>query len=189
MSYYDIDYIVKVINNTELPQDDRIVDVLLKRTDHYCKETDSYWENNQDEAVYLKVETPDGIDKIVCASKNIVKESSIDFSTQVEKENFYQTKHSDDFYNHIEMYLSLSDKQAIEFLDIMRKNIDDYDYNFQYCNGDKVIKNIVKPNLDNGQVENAYSSYLESSFNKKNIDAMLEENKTKDNVIKFPTGK
>lgn len=187
MEYYDIDYEIKIDNKIELSEEDNIVDIILKNYDHYCESSDTYWENVQDEALYLRIKDSEGIDKVVCVAKNFVKESEIYFDNSEDKEKFYEVKHSDDFYNHLEIYLTLSDKQAVQLLNVMSDNIDDYDYNFQYCNSDVIIKNIIKPNLDNQEVENSYSKYLQKLYNKDNIELMLDD--SNDNIIKFPSGK
>ncbi len=185
MQYYDMDYIVNIDDKHYLSDEDKIVDVYIKRVDHYCERTNSYWDSKQDEAVYLKLNTKDGVDKIVCLAKNIVSESEIDFDTPMEKEDFFQYKHDKEFYNQVFVYATLSDEQAITFLSIMNDNMDNYDYNFQYCNQNKIIKNIVKPNLDSKKVEKSYSDYLEKSYKQKSLEQMVNSSEKNDKVINF----
>lgn len=189
MQYYDMDYLIHIDDKYYIKDEDEVVDVYFKRVDHYCEKTNSYWENKQDEAIYLKLKTSDGIDKIVCMAKNVVKESGVEFETPVEKEDFYQFEHDKEFYNQVYVYATLSDEQAIAFLNIMKDNFDDYDYNFQYCNQDKIIKNIVKPNLDNKDVERAYSSYLEKSYSSKSLEDMVTVTEKSSNVVQFKSKK
>lgn len=188
MNYYDMDYHIFIENNSELLENDEIVDILIKRTDHFCESTEVYWDNIQDEALYLKVKTNEGVDKIVCVAKNFVKENEIHFDTPVEKEDFYQVKHNEELYNQLEIYLTLSDKQAVQLLNIMSSNIDSYDYRFQYCNQDKIVKNIVKPNLDNENVQQAYGTYLELSYQKNALNEMLSH-ANENSIFKFSSEK
>lgn len=173
MKYYDVDYLVEIQDGPILNDDDKIVDIYIRREDHYCEETDEYWDSRQDESLFLKVKTADNIDKYVCVSKNIISERQLILDDDTEKQKIFSLKQDDKLYNHLNIYLALSDSQAIDFLNIMKSNMDNYDYNFQYCNQDLIVKNIVKSNMDNEEVSKAYNSYIRSSNKNMELESMF----------------
>lgn len=188
MTYLDIDYSVKNDDAVVLSEDYEIKDVYFIRKPHYCESTEEYWENKQDESIYLKVkEKNSDIDRAILLAKNEVSEYEMYFDDELEKGKFYQESRNKEFYNHLTIHSILTEKQATQFLDIMLENIDCYDYNFQYCDQNTVIKNIISNNLKNDSVASRYQFYLEKSSNlnqENELDSMLQENKD-DKIISF----
>lgn len=188
MTYLDIDYSVKNDDAVVLLEDYEIKDVYFIRKPHYCESTEEYWENKQDESIYLKVKEKDSdVERAILLAKNEVSEYEMYFDDEIEKIKFYQESRNKEFYNHLTIHSILTDKQATQFLDIMLGNIDCYDYNFQYCDQNTVIKNIISNNLKNDSVASRYQMYLEKSSNlnqENELDSMLQENKN-DNIISF----
>ncbi len=192
----DIDFYIKEDEKTKLKRTDEIIDVTFVRTNHYCKDHDEYWENRKDESIYLKVrDKENAVDKTICLAKNIINEYEVYFDTFAEKEEFFKVTRNNKFYNFLDVYVSLNDTQVIQFLNIMTKNRDNYDYNFQYCDQNRVIFNSIRQNLISGSsaVRNAYQAYLladkkqlieDDSSNNKELETMLKEG-TNNNVIPF----
>ena len=182
MEYYDLDYCINYKKDNLLSDTDEIVDIYFVRSNHYCKDTDEYFENRQDEAIYLKVKTEMECDRVVLLAKNLINEYEFYFDNDLEKEKFYQEKKDDKFYNHLDIYTLLNDKQATDLLKIMTDNKDRYDYSFQDCNQDIVLRNILKSNLEeNSSVLKSYQSYLEKDVYE--IESMLQEEKNSNNII------
>lgn len=191
MRYIDGDYAVKNNGTSSIPKDSNIVDVYFVRKPHHCKKTNEYWDSKCDESIYLTVRDDNSsIERTVCLAKNEVSETEVYFDDESEKAKFFDEFRDKEFYNHLSIYCPLSDKQAVQFLSIMSRNIDEYDYNFQYCDQDRVLKNIVSSNLNkNDAVKLAYNLYLECSKQSKqkyDMDSMLKE-ATTDNVVSFPS--
>ena len=188
MTYLDIDYSVKNDDAVVLLEDYEIKDIYFIRKHHYCESTEEYWENKQDESIYLKVKEKDSdVERAILLAKNEVSEYEMYFDDELEKRKFYQESRNKEFYNHLTIHSILTDKQATQFLDIMLENLDCYDYNFQYCDQNTVIKNIISNNLKNDSVASRYQMYLEKSSNlnqENELDSMLQENKD-DNIISF----
>ena len=191
MRYIDVDYVVKNNFTNLISKDSDIVDVYFVRKPHHCKKTNEYWDSKFDESIYLTVRDDNSsIERTVCLAKNEVSETEVYFEDESEKAKFFDEFRDKDFYNHLSVYCPLSDKHAVQFLSIMSRNIDEYDYNFQYCDQDRVLKNIVSSNLNkNDAVKLAYNLYLECSKQSKqkyDMDYMLKE-ATTDNVVSFPS--
>ena len=189
MAYLDVDYCVRDNHAQVLSKNYDVIDVYFVRKPHYCKDTKEYWDAKQDESIYLKVkEEISDIERTVLLAKNEVNEFDMYFDDDFQKKAFYEDFRDNKFYNNLTLHTLLSDKQAVQFLGIMASNSDDYDYNFQYCDQERVIKNIVSSNLEKGGlVDRAYKLYLDSvsSLKQKNeIDNMLSES-TRDNVVAF----
>lgn len=188
MTYLDIDYSVKNDDAVVLLEDYEIKDIYFIRKHHYCESTEEYWENKQDESIYLKVKEKDSdVERAILLAKNEVSEYEMYFDDELEKRKFYQESRNKEFYNHLTIHSILTDKQATQFLDIMLENLDCYDYNFQYCDQNTVIKNIISNNLKNDSVASRYQMYLEKSSNlnqENELESLLQENKD-DNIISF----
>ena len=188
MAYFDVDYCIKNEDAKLLPSNYDIVDVYFVRKPHYCKSTGDYWENKQDESIYVKVKEDSDISRAILLAKNEVSEYEMYFDNDFQKQKFYEEYRDTKFYNNLTVYSFLTDDQAVDFLNIMEKNLDEYDYNFEYCNQDIVIKNIIFNNSKRKDtVKDAYNSYLSSVSNSKQnneLETMLSEEK-KNNVISF----
>lgn len=170
---YDGNYKIEFIDKSFLNDDAKIYDVFFKRVNVYMK---------HDEKLYVRYKTIDGVEEIVCLAENHPNEYQVNFNTQQEKERFYKSNQDDRFYNKLKIYLVLTDEQAIDLLNIFKDKIDEYDYNFHYCDHDVVIRNIIKPNLDNSEVLSIYNSYGKSYDDKHGLEKMLNEG---NNVVTF----
>lgn len=187
--YLDTDYCIKNKSVGVLSEDYEVKDIYFIRKPHYSEITKEYWENKQDESIYLKVKSEESdIERAILLAKNEVSEYEIYFDDELQKQVFYKQKQQKEFYNHLTIYSLLTDKQVTQLLNIMSQNIDCYDYNFQYCDQDIVIKNIISNNLQNESVVTTeYQFYLEKSNQVKqenDLETMLEKN-TDSNIISF----
>lgn len=163
---YDSNYKIEFIDSSFLDDDAKIYDIYFERTDYCFK---------KNEKLYLKYKLSDGNDGVICLAENNPSKYKIDFDTEQKKEKFYRNRQDDKFYNNVKIYLVLTDKQAIDLLNIFKEKINQSDYSFKYCDQDVIVRNIVRPNLDNSEVLSVYNSYGKRYDEKNLLEKMLNE--------------
>ena len=150
-NYRDYNMLINYSGESQLSDDERVIDVRVREYGHYNFETDLF-EVYDDTAVEFVLEDKDGNvrEKRIAyyepsewipshiweeARKNDRK------PTQEELEDFYRKEKNEKYFSHLKIDTRINVQQAIDMLEILIKKRKEI--SFEYCNDSALIKTIL----------------------------------------------